>query len=287
MMITRRAYRAVQPCLNKSSRCISQESVKKNIQKLSDTLSSFSQNMLQQIPRNDTTMVFSRMKGSILDLMAKNMSEGDKEFLLLRWGQQSPTEKEVFPESGAKPVPGISVMPVRPPAVVVDETASSTAALPIDATKIENNDNSVALHPVFGQLLADVGYKKVYLTSARRLVLAQVWQKQRTLRPERSAGIAKVKSSNSTCHLSQISDFPVLFVFCECAGEDGRSNRVSGRHHVVQVRLWRSLQACLVMTCALLWLGVLVRDQGCQDGHGGHSGRTAPRGGPAAHDEGG
>jgi hypothetical protein len=46
---------------------------------------------------------------------------------------------------------------------------------------------------LFGDLLVDMGYKKVYLTSVKSLLLAPVWEKQRTLRPKRAELIADAK----------------------------------------------------------------------------------------------
>ncbi|CAM9111225.1 unnamed protein product [Ascophyllum nodosum] len=49
------------------------------------------------------------------------------------------------------------------------------------------------LHPVLGELVADLKYKRVYLTSAEALIKAPVWQKANTLFPVRAMGIAEAK----------------------------------------------------------------------------------------------
>lgn len=53
------------------------------------------------------------------------------------------------------------------------------------------------LHPIFGELLHDLQYKKVYLTNVKSLMMAPIWEKNRILRPERANRIAnsKIKSS--------------------------------------------------------------------------------------------
>lgn len=49
------------------------------------------------------------------------------------------------------------------------------------------------LHPILGELIADLKYKRVYRTSIASLVKAPVWEKQRILRPERAMAIAEAK----------------------------------------------------------------------------------------------
>jgi hypothetical protein len=53
-------------------------------------------------------------------------------------------------------------------------------------------------HEVYGKLLVDLGYKKVYLTNIEKLIRIPVWEKQRILRPERAKEIANLKSKNGT-----------------------------------------------------------------------------------------
>ncbi|CAM9671738.1 unnamed protein product, partial [Hapterophycus canaliculatus] len=48
-------------------------------------------------------------------------------------------------------------------------------------------------HPVLGHFVADLGYKRVYVTSIESLVKASVWEKARTLHPVHSAEIYKAK----------------------------------------------------------------------------------------------
>ncbi|CAM9872229.1 unnamed protein product [Scytosiphon promiscuus] len=48
-------------------------------------------------------------------------------------------------------------------------------------------------HPVLGNFVADLGYKRIYVTSIEALVKASVWEKSRTLHPVHSAEIFKAK----------------------------------------------------------------------------------------------
>ncbi|CAM9234116.1 unnamed protein product [Choristocarpus tenellus] len=52
---------------------------------------------------------------------------------------------------------------------------------------------TIVIHPILGQLVADLKYKRVYRTSIEALVKAPVWEKQRILRPERAQAIANAK----------------------------------------------------------------------------------------------
>ena len=53
------------------------------------------------------------------------------------------------------------------------------------------------LHPIFGEFLHDLKYKRMYLTNVQALMQAPIWEKQRILRPERAARIANAKSSKT------------------------------------------------------------------------------------------
>ena len=55
---------------------------------------------------------------------------------------------------------------------------------------------AAAQHPCFGRLLADLGHKRLYLSSARQLVsTVPVWAKQRPCSEERVADIVKAKAA--------------------------------------------------------------------------------------------
>lgn len=49
------------------------------------------------------------------------------------------------------------------------------------------------MHPILGELVADLEYKRVYRTSIASLIKVPVWEKQRILRPERALAIAEAK----------------------------------------------------------------------------------------------
>lgn len=56
----------------------------------------------------------------------------------------------------------------------------------------------VTIHPILGELLHDLQYKKIYVTDITSLVNATVWEKQRTLRHARAELIANTKIKNNS-----------------------------------------------------------------------------------------
>jgi len=67
---------------------------------------------------------------------------------------------------------------------------------PIASTPLQEQLEVSVHHPLLGELVANLGYKMLFLTSVKSLVLTPVWKKQRILRPERAALIAKDKVRN-------------------------------------------------------------------------------------------
>jgi hypothetical protein len=85
-------------------------------------------------------------------------------------------------------------------------------------------DDESLIHPIFGKRIASLGYKNVYLTSVASLAKTQVWERQRTLRPDRAARIATSKITlGRTGSLSG-----VITMFCDKLS--GRSGIVDGQH---------------------------------------------------------
>ena len=68
---------------------------------------------------------------------------------------------------------------------------STSTSIPTDIKK--SIPVSTNTHPILGELLYDLGYKKVYISNIISLVNATVWEKQRTLRHERAELIASNK----------------------------------------------------------------------------------------------
>ena len=108
---------------------------------------------------------------------------------------------------------------------------------------LENELEMSLLHPIFGQMVSDLGYKKVYTTNVRRLSLSPVWEKQRILRPERSAKIANAMKSKSDNHHLRLPG--VISMYYDSKAE--KYGIVDGQHRVgalillAQQGLWNDI----------------------------------------------
>lgn len=84
-------------------------------------------------------------------------------------------------------------------------------------------------HPVFGQLIADFGYKKVYAADPAKLYAGSpIYKKQRTFRTERASAIARAKTA------SGVIGWPGTISVVELADTDAAGNfvLVDGQHRL-------------------------------------------------------
>ena len=174
-----------------------------------------------------------KMKGSMLLSMAKGMTSQDAEAMARHWGytpkmkfeqqrQESPpipiekhiptitpipdrialdlpslttkktATKEVFKHESSA-IPTIAAEPSVVSGVVADvKSPESSLEKTIASNEVSKLEN-LNYHPIFGKKVANLGYKTVYLTSVSSLAKTQVWERQRTLRPDRAARIAASK----------------------------------------------------------------------------------------------
>ena len=124
-------------------------------------------------------------KGTIFGLMARNMNEKDVKKFFGHWNERIEDKPQAVQASASKPV----IEPASKTSKI--EAPSSSAYVPLPfPDKIEAK---MLYHPLLGELLSDVGYKKLYMTSVQALARTPVWKKQRILRPERAALIADDK----------------------------------------------------------------------------------------------
>jgi len=128
------------------------------------------------------------IKGSVLEVLAKKMPEKEAEYLANKWGYFSPKFK-----SDTEFVPNISVKK--------DNNIEIKPEKDIQFSIARNTKDINIFHPFFGELLTDLTYKKVYLTSISNLIRAPIWEKQRILRPNRVDEIIKSKKQNGTENL--------------------------------------------------------------------------------------
>jgi len=82
----------------------------------------------------------------------------------------------------------------------------------------------LAQHPILGTELANLGYKRLYLTPSINLTSVPIWSKQRVYRHERSKKMAKEKLKDSRFGL------PGAITLAE--GRNGELSIIDGQHRV-------------------------------------------------------
>jgi hypothetical protein len=129
-----------------------------------------------------------KMKGTMLLAMAKRMPKDAADEMARHWGylKESPAVAVVVPaEMKTDSVEIIAKSKEKP----VETNASERKSWVIPDTFKDEN----LYHPVFGRKILDLGYKMSYLTSVSNLTQAQIWERQRILRPDRAARIVASK----------------------------------------------------------------------------------------------
>jgi len=158
----------------------------------------------------------TKMKGTLLETLAKRMPAKDAEMLARHWGYLSEKSVEVPPAAVA------TTPPSSPPP---SPSPSPPPSAPSSGFKIpEDVKDDCLLHPTFGERLVDLGYKRIYLTNVSSLARAPIWEKQRILRPDRAARIAqsKVLSGRASSFIGAITMFEDK--------KTGRIGIVDGQH---------------------------------------------------------
>lgn len=158
----------------------------------------------------------TKMKGSLLETLAKRMPPKDAEMLAKHWGYLHDNSSS---SSSVEPTNRVVQQPVIPHyAPISPHTQTSAWPIPHDIK------DDCLLHPTFGERLIDLGYKKIYLTNVSSLARAPIWEKQRILRPDRAARIAqnKVQSGRASSFIGVITMFEDKL--------SGRIGIVDGQH---------------------------------------------------------
>eukprot|EP00192_Tetraselmis_astigmatica_P006275 CAMPEP_0117673794 /NCGR_PEP_ID=MMETSP0804-20121206/14673_1 /TAXON_ID=1074897 /ORGANISM="Tetraselmis astigmatica, Strain CCMP880" /LENGTH=441 /DNA_ID=CAMNT_0005482577 /DNA_START=57 /DNA_END=1379 /DNA_ORIENTATION=- len=110
------------------------------------------------------------VRGTVLEAMAATVPKKEREFFAGRWGFVLPVKEPVPAE-----VPVVEELEPKAMPELVAEAAETS------------------LHPVLGELVTDLGYKRTYTSTLQNLITVPIWKKQRTLRPERAKKIAAFK----------------------------------------------------------------------------------------------
>ena len=170
--------------------------------------------------------VVQRGKRSILEVMAKRMSKDDAQIMLQHFTVDSKSlvqdiQKEIKTIEAVK----ASSVEIEKKNILPSQNIELMKSMK-NEMMIQNKkeyDNVHLLHPIFGKLVTDLGFKKVYLTNVKSLIHAPVWEKQRILRPERCSRIAAAKIQKGNFALPG-----VISMYCDKAS--GKYGIVDGQH---------------------------------------------------------
>ena len=142
----------------------------------------------------------NKVKGSVLELMAKKLSRTDIELLSKYNDFNSPIKSYADTLSNTTEINTVGLVVNNSNEVTKDISGSRTLLIK-ELSRINDSfdiskEFKELYHPQFGELLTDLKYKKVYLSNIRTLIRTPIWKKQRTLRPQRSSIIATDKIKN-------------------------------------------------------------------------------------------
>ncbi len=149
---------------------------------------------------SNVATALEQAKGTIFGLMAKNMNEKDFNKFFSHWHERLEDSQQQSKSQGVIPTPTTPTVAPTANEMQPSQKAStpSLSSKPIVVPKY--NGASFVYHPLLGELVTSVGYKKVYLTNVHALARTPVWKRQRILRPERAALIAEDKIRKGTAH---------------------------------------------------------------------------------------
>lgn len=136
-------------------------------------------NIIRNTVKENVTSGYDALKGSIIGLMAKRMTDRDVQKLAEHWGKT--INMDTF-----------EVKQDLPSQEIINKPKQSEPRNPLSSLVTSTHDIEL-FHPILGELLIDLQYKKLYLTNVQSLAVAPVWRKNRILRPERASLIAQSK----------------------------------------------------------------------------------------------
>lgn len=131
-----------------------------------------------------------KLKGTIIELMAKRMNEKDIQEFTNHWEKRI-DEKDIIHKSQPENLVKSQKMPEN--SISEEQKEEKQVVLKPLEPKVKTEIN--LFHPLLGERVSDLGYKQVYLSNIRSLMKTPVWKRQRILRPERAALIANSKIS--------------------------------------------------------------------------------------------
>lgn len=158
------------------------------------------------------------LRGSVLEALATRLPVKDRELLMQQWG-------------GSPAPPSPSPLEEKP---IIPATAVSTPPPPLPLPSAASFKDRELLHPHFGELIADLGYKRVYLSNAFSLATTPVWEKNRILRPERARKIADFKAKSIALNKGVNKGIPgVITCFQDTSSK--RCGIIDGQHRTASL----------------------------------------------------
>ena len=134
--------------------------------------------------------ILASLRGSVLDILARRLPQRDRETLIARWGVS--VSNHLAPSTQLESSQSSQVTEQ----VTKSKSTGTVAVPPVVLPPAEAFKDKELLNPLFGELIADLDYKRVYLTNVSSLAVIPVWEKNRILRPDRARKIANAKSAD-------------------------------------------------------------------------------------------
>ena len=170
--------------------------------------------------KSTISQALQNLKGTVLEALTRRLSKEDAQSTE-SWWKSSSSQPDIV-DLTAK---------IDDLNRVESKVATATAVTDNSTFLLAEKNEIHLLHPIFGELLVDLEFKKVYLSNIKSLIQAPIWEKQRILRPERAIRIAKAKASKKS-----IPGIPgVITMYFDKLS--GRCGIVDGQHRVAAIML--------------------------------------------------
>jgi len=117
------------------------------------------------------------VRGTVLEVLAKRMPKKEAQYLAQQWGYAD-EGKVCTLSSPTPPRPTPTAADLN---VIAEKSRSKKLEESLQAELQRPREDTLLYHPFFGELIGDLHYKKVYLTSVLNLSRSPVWDKQRVV----------------------------------------------------------------------------------------------------------
>jgi len=137
------------------------------------------------------------LRGTVVEALLRRLPSKEAKSLAIYFGvdKTSDLSSEILVDKSDIPasqqLPSIGGSGESAQATAATATAREQARIEKMLGSVTDKKDTPLYHPAFGELLQDLGYKRVYLTNVQALLKTPIWERQRILRPERAQRIAK------------------------------------------------------------------------------------------------